>query len=189
MADEKKQCKSTKTNISKLQAKLEPGEHLLWYEQPIPGLVAGRNLFLGLLGLSTVAFGGLATSNAITTTGHAPLINLFGLFIGIMISLAPIWAYLRARSTIYGISNQRVLRLTLFPWSAVLSWRRDEIRIIDVKTLSSGAGDILFRYNVFRIMKLDRQFLSLSALPDVHAAEQVLRSQADQNDGQENGRA
>jgi hypothetical protein len=125
-----------------LAGRMEPGERLIWWDRPIPALLAWREVNVGLLfGFMFFAFSIFWISMA--SRGPGPF-ALFGVpFVGFgawMVS-APMRAYLRAGRTIYGLTDRRVITLTD---RSAISRPLEHLHFIEDEAFADGSGHVLF---------------------------------------------
>ena len=74
-----------------------------------------------------------------------PLFGLPFLFIGLGIVLAPLWAFLKGGSTVYAITNQRIMIITGGSTRLVKSVTPADIVSIDHRERPDGSGDIVIQ--------------------------------------------
>jgi hypothetical protein len=129
---------------------MRAGEKILWIGYPIPTKFVFRGgirgfLFVILFGSYWIAFCGFAEYDAIKSG------NLFMqlwvvpfVIVGLFILTCPLWVYLRARRTIYVVSNQRLLILNAFPLQSIRSFAPADIGFVEVDARYDGIGSIIF---------------------------------------------
>jgi hypothetical protein len=107
-----------------------------------------------------------------------PLFGLPFLLVGLGIVLAPLWAFLKAGSTVYAVTNQRVMIITGSSNRAVKSFTPADILGVEHRERPDGSGDILILTN--GITRRNNNLpsavsVSLCGVPDVkQVAQQVL---------------
>ncbi|QBD80662.1 hypothetical protein EPA93_33695 [Ktedonosporobacter rubrisoli] len=130
-----------------LRQELSEREQLLWYGQPDPWQCARKRLLAGILGLAGFlfcAFIFLMSLFGLTTfivTIFYSLIIFTPAFLGIC---TPIRDYLEARSTLYAITNQRILFITLRPRRVVNTYRGSIGNIERVEQRRGERGTLTF---------------------------------------------
>jgi hypothetical protein len=67
---------------------------------------------------------------------------IFGLG-GLVLALAPVWLWFRARQTTYALTDQRVVIDTAGPRPRRTSIRLEHVRFIDLRPAANGLGDIV----------------------------------------------
>jgi len=140
------------------QSELQSGESLYWTGVADPRRAALMALPASLFG---IPFAGFAlfwissayhatstmtrSSNNSFTKGFAvfPLFGLPFLIIGLGVILAPLWAYLKGLSTVYAVTNQRVMLITGGNTRSVKSVTPADIVSVDHRERPDGSGDIV----------------------------------------------
>src|SRR5260370_26489638 len=72
-----------------------------------------------------------------------PLFGLPFLCIGLAVILAPLWAYLKGRSTVYAVTNQRVMIISGSGNRSVKSYTPADIVSVEHRERPAGSGDVL----------------------------------------------
>lgn len=156
-----------------IDAEIASGETLLWAGRPAPGRMAKMGIGPMLFGIPFTAFAlfwtamaggmavlfhGIGTGLSRTVPGSAPLavpftlvsfFPLFGLIFvaaGVGLLLSPLWLSLKAKRTVYAITNKRILL-----WNGNL-WGGPTIRSLSPAQLgdrartqnADGSGDLVF---------------------------------------------
>lgn len=143
------------------QSELQSGESIYWTGVANPGRAALMALPAALFGIPfagfalfwmTMAFRGTSamsrSSNAFAKGFSIfPLFGLPFLLIGLAIVLAPLWAYLKGRSTVYAVTNQRVMVITGGNSRSVKSYTPADIVSVEHRERPDGSGDVLIRTN------------------------------------------
>jgi hypothetical protein len=133
------------------QREMRPGEKLVWAERPRPGALAHAGLTTALFGIPFLAFALFWTfmaSGATASGGIGVVFPMFGLpFIGVGLWLVgtPLWAAQRAQSTIYAITDQRLVIMRTGATSEVQSYGPEDFDSLDRRERPDGSGDIVFR--------------------------------------------
>ncbi len=122
---------------------LDPGEHVLWQDRPVPGLTfAGAQPMVIAVGLIFIAFSlfwmAMVTSMIGTTLGVIALFPLFGLpflLIGLWTGGGSLlWAAWLRRYTTYTLTNRRAMIASDLPYLGrrLQSWPIDATSRIDL---------------------------------------------------------
>src|ERR1700738_3876007 len=109
------------------QSELQSGESLYWTGAADPARAALTALPASIFGIPFAGFSlfwitqAYHASSAMSKSSHDafakgftvfPLFGLPFLLVGLGIILAPLWAFLSGRSTVYAVTNQRVMIIT-----------------------------------------------------------------------------
>ena len=143
------------------QSELQSGESLRWTGTADPTRAAISGIPVTLFGIPFAGFALFWINGAYHATGHLtrrpdafgsafsvfPWFGLPFLFIGLRMVLAPLWAYLQGRNTVYAVTNQRVLVITGSGTRAVRSFTPRDIVFVEHRERPDGSGDILIRTN------------------------------------------
>jgi len=143
------------------QSELQSGESLRWSGTADPTRAAITGIPATVLGIPFAGFALFWINSAYHTTGHLtkrpdafrsafslfPWFGLPFLFIGLRMVLAPLWAYLKGRNTVYAVTNQRVLVITGSGTRSVQSFTPRDIVFVEHLERPDGSGDILIRTN------------------------------------------
>lgn len=139
------------------QSELQPGESLYWTGTADPRRAALMALPASLFGIPFAGFALFWVSSAYHATsamskssdnaftkGFAvfPLFGLPFLLIGLGVILAPLWAYLKGLSTVYAVTNQRVMIISGGNSRTVKSVTPADIVSVDYRERPDGSGDI-----------------------------------------------
>jgi hypothetical protein len=141
------------------QSELQPGESLYWTGVADPARAAVSALPAALFGIPfagfaafwiNTAYHGTHAMNKSTNsfTGAFSFFPLFGvpfLLVGLGIILAPLWAYLSGRTTVYAVTNQRVMVISGSSTRSVKSCTPADIVSVDHRERADGSGDIIIR--------------------------------------------
>lgn len=135
------------------QNELQSGESLLWTGVPDPARASRAALLPALFGIPFAGFalfwiagayrGAHIASRGNSVFGFFPLFGLPFLLIGLAIVFSPLWAYLRALSTVYAVTNQRVLIISGTRNRSVKSCTPADIGSIEHQERPDGSGDII----------------------------------------------
>jgi hypothetical protein len=142
------------------QSELQPGESLYWTGVADPARAAVSALPAALFGIPFAGFAAFWINAAYHGT-HAfhksggnsftgafsffPLFAVPFLLIGLGIILAPLWAYLSGRTTVYAVTNQRVMVISGSSTRSVKSCTPADIVSVDHLERADGSGDIIIR--------------------------------------------
>ena len=149
-----------------IEGELASGETLLWAGQPSPGRMAKMGIVPMLFGIPFTAFalfwtamaGGMAwfahgvgsqfPGGGSLTTPFAlfPLFGLPFIAVGVGMLLSPLWLSLKARRTLYAVTNQRVILWTGNLWGGVTVRSLSPAQVGDrARTQQAdGSGDLMF---------------------------------------------
>jgi len=178
------------------QSELQSGESIYWTGTANPGRAALSALPASLFGIPFAGFAAFWISQALRGTaaisrgshnsfasGFAifPLFGVPFLLIGLGIVLAPLWAYLKGRSTVYAVTNQRVLIISGGNSRSVQSYTPADILGVEHRERPDGSGDIVIITN--GIMRTNNSVSSIRAtlvgVPNVkQVAQQVMQLHA-----------
>jgi hypothetical protein len=135
------------------EAELEPGEKLVWFDQPRPGALARRSLPMAFVGIPFTAFAVFWLWGVTQVTGKAnnaiavffPLWGLMFVAIGLCILCAPLWSAFKARSMAYAVTDRRVMIIERFPFRRTASYGPQELQGLERTERGGGIGDLVFR--------------------------------------------
>lgn len=143
------------------QSELQGGESLVWSGAADPSRSAMSALPAALFGIpfAAVAFSmmskayrgtnNLANHHNTLASGFSafPLFGLPFLLIGIGVALSPLWVYLKGRSSVYAVTNRRVMLITGTSSRSVKSINPTDIAGVNYRERPDGRGDVLIRTN------------------------------------------
>ena len=140
---------------------LEPGEELLWNHPASPRSEALQGTLFGLLGivwLVVVAFVAWKFGSMATSGSGSPWIVWLTLaalaIIGLALAAYPFLAWRRAQSTLFAVTNRRMIFISQFPWYRVRSVAASEIDRVEVSPDpdllpgTSERGNVYFQHIV-----------------------------------------
>ena len=140
-----------------IERELEPSERIAWIAMPKP-----RLLTLGTVSGSII--GGLCTAMVLpvffngfppasqTASGVVAGVLAVGLFLlmGLSLLLMPLWAYRRARRTVYAITDRRVIIITTGRATTIRSFWPDQLHRTSCVERRSDVGDVVLSRLVTR---------------------------------------
>jgi hypothetical protein len=135
---------------------LHPEEQLIWAERAEAMALARSRLGWGFLAgvvvvgvfpLTRLLKGDLPLAKGENVLDLTPmLLPLGGAFLfGLLLVLEPLWAAYRARTTLYAISDRRLLIVNLFPLRQIQSFPPEELNMLECTERPDGSGDLVFR--------------------------------------------
>jgi hypothetical protein len=141
------------------QSELQPGESLYWTGTADPRRAAFAALPASLFGIPFAGFALFWINGAYRGTQHLaksgdsfthafsffPLFGVPFLLIGLGVILAPLWVYLKGLSTVYAVTNQRVMIITGGSSRSVKSCTPTDIVSVEHRERPDGSGDVLIR--------------------------------------------
>jgi hypothetical protein len=139
-----------------VRRELHRDERLIWAGRAGAAALARSKLGKGFLGGALVvgAFpvtlllkGDVPLAKGQNTLQLMPLVlPLVGAFLlGLLLALEPLWAAYRARTTVYAISDRRLLIVNLFPLRQAQSFPPETLNTLECTDRADGSGDLLFR--------------------------------------------
>lgn len=147
------------------QSELESGESLAWSGTADPRRAALSAIPAAIFGIPFAGFALFWMSQAFRAT-HAMAGNsrnsfvsgfkvfpLFGapfLLVGLAITLAPLWAFLTGRNTVYAVTNRRVMVISGSRSRAVKSYTPADIASVEHRERPDGSGDIVLMTNTLQ---------------------------------------
>jgi hypothetical protein len=144
------------------QSELQSGESLYWTGTANPARAALSALPASLFGIPFAGFAlfwisqAYHATSAMSKSSHNAFVSgfrvfpLFGLpflIVGLGIVLAPLWAFLKGSSTVYAVTNQRVMVITGNGTRSVKSYTPVDILAVQHRERPDGSGDILIMTN------------------------------------------
>jgi Bacterial PH domain len=174
------------------QSELQSGESLYWTGTADPTRAAISALPATIFGIPFAGFALFWMNTAFHATNSMhkssndafsksfTVFPLFGspfLLIGLGIVLAPLWAYLKGRSTVYALTNQRVMIISGGSNVSVKSYTPADILSVEHRERPDGSGDIVILTNaIARSNNMTSQVkVALCGVPNVkQVAQQVL---------------
>jgi hypothetical protein len=142
---------------AKVKQELEPGERLVWMEQPVPRFFTATSTPLFVFAFPWTAFAVFWTLSAAefkvpdfdrSSLAYFPLFGLPFIAIGIGFLFSPLWAYRKALKTVYVITDRRAITFEGGLAATVASYAPDRLRYLQRKDRANGTGDIVFERQV-----------------------------------------
>jgi hypothetical protein len=133
---------------------MRSGEKLLWAGRPGALALARVETPKALIGIPFLAFSlfwifmagaGSGFSGEPGPVRYFPLFGLIFVAVGLAMVLAPVWGAIKARWTVYAISDRRLVILSSFPVRRVQSFATQDIQGLERTERGNGSGDIVFR--------------------------------------------
>jgi hypothetical protein len=171
---------------------LDAGETILWIDKPSPLRMAAKPKGCFLFALvctgAVVYFsvlnrtdfsggaGGSAEPRGFSFVSLIPIL-IFGVLVALTNLLFPLLEYLKARRTVYSITNKRILVLETGRSRKVQSYSRDDIGDIARAEHRDGSGDLTFAKKVHNDSDGDRRTeeIKLVGIPEVQTVEKLVR--------------
>lgn len=154
------------TNISdlpqhlqqRLRAELKPGESITWAGQPNPNLFMKSGFTIWFFFIPWTAFSLLFIANALNFQmpqfdsgwSHFPLFELPFLLFGLGGLSLPLWLRRIARSTIYAITNHRLISIEGAKSITVKSYIASDLVDIERTEHPDGRGDLVLQSERYR---------------------------------------
>ncbi len=162
-----------------VKPELEAKEQLRWIGRPSPWACAWAKSWS--MFLFSFLFGGFSIYwvYGAASKGGDKLFPLFGVpfvLIGLAMFLSPVWQYLKARATVYAVTDRRALIHCTFPRYSVLSYFPRDIDRLEKTLTGNGAGNLIFRAET-RQSGENWQTIKhgFYGAPDINGAEHQLR--------------
>lgn len=174
------------------QSELQSGESLVWAGTADPSRAFITSLPAMIFGIPFAGFAlfwmsqAYHATNAMSRTSNNAFAKGFSVFpvfgipfllIGAFVILTPLWNYLKAGSTVYAVTNQRIMVITGGNSRSVKSYTPADIASVEHRERPDGSGDIVIQTNsLIRNNNTVSQFkVALLGVPNVkQVAQQVL---------------
>jgi Bacterial PH domain len=142
------------------QSELQSNESLYWAGTADPRRAAFAALPASIFGIPFAGFAlfwvtqayhatsAMSKSSSNAFTNGFRLFPLFGvpfLLVGLGIILAPLWAFLKGASTVYAVTNQRVMIISGGNSRSVKSFTPADIVSVEHRERPDGSGDIVIQ--------------------------------------------
>lgn len=162
---------------------LDPGEALIWSGRTSPLVYAVRKgwgtFLFGIFFFTFAAFWTRVAARDGGQMGEGIPAWLFGvpfILVGASMLLSPLWHLWRGLHTAYALTSKRALIAIAGPFARRISVPLDQIRFVDVRPSSGGAGSIFFKETATS----DGEGTTIGregfvAIADVNRVEQLLR--------------
>jgi len=149
----------------RLRAELKPGESITWAGQPNPDryMKSGFKLWLFFIPWTAFSLFWIAGASGFrmpqVNSGWSlfPLFGLPFLLVGLGGMSSPLWLRLKARSTIYAVTNHRAISIEGAKSITVKSYLASDIADIERTEHQDGTGDLILRTERYRDSDGDRQ--------------------------------
>jgi hypothetical protein len=176
---------------TRVEMELQPGERIVWMDQPIPGRMARGSWALVVFGIPWTAFAvfwtAMAAKGVSSEKGAGPFIlfPLFGvpfILIGLGMLTSPYWARRRATRVAYVVTDRRAIILQ-GGWRGSMSIRSFEpAALTDLNRTqhADGSGDLVFTHD-FRRGSKGRTYttdVGFIGVRDVRSVEEHVRALA-----------
>lgn len=146
-----------------VERELDPGEKILWIDQPIPKFWNAGSIAMFLFAIPFTAFsifwmGGVAwiTSQDSNAPAGINFFSCFGLpflLVGLGMLSSPIWMYRAAKKTIYAITDKRAISIVGGRMMKVRSFQPEQLKNLERIERSNGSGSIIIEYETFTTSK------------------------------------
>jgi hypothetical protein len=165
-----------------IKPELQQREQLRWIGRPAPWPCAWAKSWS--MFLFSIPFGGFSIfwiyqSWTMTAGQQAKYFPLFGipfLLVGLSMFLSPVWQYLKARTTVYAVTDLRAIVHCTFPRYSVMSYFTRDIERLEKTLVAGGAGTLIFRSETKQSGDSSHTVKhGFYAAPDINGAEQQLR--------------
>lgn len=165
---------------------IEPGERLLWSGSPAPRAAAIAALPGTVVGVPFTGFAVFWVWSAFQITsgssGPGVFLPLFAapfILVGLGLLASPLWGVLRARGTVYAVTERRALVIIEGPMGGIWSYGPGEVRDLMRHERADGSGSVFFAW---RTSTNSRGFerhtrVGFIGVPDVRRVERLIREQ------------
>jgi len=122
---------SVDTPWEMMPRELQRDETLIWADRPVNLMAHARTMwFQALTGIPFLAFALFWTWSAASAIGDTgdlfgktfPLFGLIFIFAGLAMILSPVWAVLKAKRVVYGLTDHRLIIRQQLPSTSLRSW-------------------------------------------------------------------
>ena len=167
-----------------VRGELDTNETLLWCGQPAPGSLAIRALPVTLFGVFFFGFALFWMTMALKATRHAGAFSiffpLFGtpfLLVGLAMLLAPLWAAMSAKKTIYAVTDQRAIIMGIGRARSAQSFRPEDLTGFSHFERADGSGDVMFSNRMMPSQRGTVSFVPIGfqGITNVRHVEQLMR--------------
>jgi hypothetical protein len=164
-----------------LQQFVRSDERLVWCGRPDPAAAGMANWTQSLVGLSFLAVTAILALAPGDPTEPTPvfliLLTIPFVAMGVWMTTRTFRDYALAGHTFYGVTDQRVLIVRLWPATAVKSFAPEDIGDISTKENPDGSGDILFRKEYFGAVRNANTLperVGFWGVPDAHDVSMIV---------------
>lgn len=142
---------------ARLKQELEPGERLVWMEQPVPRFFTAASTPTFIFAIPWTAFAVFWTAGAAefkvpdfrgSGFDFFPLAGLPFIAIGIGLLCSPLWAYRKALKSVYALTDRRAITIEGGWTTLVRSFAPDQLRNVHRKDRRGGIGDVVLAQEV-----------------------------------------
>jgi hypothetical protein len=174
-----------------LDRELDDGEQILWSARPDPARVARQYILMFVFGIPFTLFALFWMGMTSMITGLMPgeftpfkLFPLFGLpfvLVGLGLLSSPFWAYRKAKSGAYAITNRRIIIIEGGSSRSVKSYVKRDVQQIERREHSNGTGDLIFAREYVRGSKgrVNTREIGFFGIPRAREVEHLLRGLID----------
>jgi hypothetical protein len=171
----------------KAHDEMQPGERLLWSDQPDPARHLKRNLAVSLFSIPWTAFAVFWTIAAagfkvpdFSNFGIHIIFPLFGIpfvLVGLGMLTSPYRAFRKARRTVYAITNRRAMIIHFGRSKLVQSYFERDLNDFSRTERADGSGDIVFRTEETDNRRGNRRSnpIGFFGVKDVRGVERILQ--------------
>ena len=175
----------------KIKHEMEPGERILWIEQPIPRYFNAMSIGAFLFAIPWTAFaifwicGAAGFKFPDFRQGGFNLFPLFGVpfvLIGLGMLSAPLWVYRKAFKTVYVLTDRRAITLDAGWMTTIRSYSPNQLQNIHRKERRDGTGDVILSQRIWSGSEGGQSSMDLGFLniQNPRMVEQLLRKLAEQ---------
>ena len=170
-----------------IEPALNPGEEIHWIGVPDPIAYATASWSLFVIGLPFASFAlyWFASASRISQVTSErldrgfewfPLLGLPFILFGLWMVLSPLFNFLKARKTVYFVTDQRAVALTGGRWKRVKSYTANDIKMIERVEKKGGGGHLYFAVKTWQTSKGKTEHKSgFLGLKDVQVVETHIR--------------
>ena len=166
----------------KIDKELQPGETLIWIEQPIPRFFTAKSITSFLFAIPWTSFaifwiwGALGFQLPDLREGIQPqhLFACFGIpfvLIGLGMLSSPLWVWQAAKKTVYLITNQRAISIEGGMIFTIRSYSPEQLKDLYRKERKDGSGDVIILTRQWRDSDGDKQSEEIGFLGVRHPGE------------------
>ena len=166
---------------SVIESEMRSDEKMLWVARPNPVRLALP--FLAIAGFGGIPWTDFSISFMFKWQQNAGLdigdILFQGSFVAIGVGMlaAPIWGYLKARKTVYAITDRRILIIVAGRSKKVQSHGEGDIGNIERVERADGSGDLTFAKHIYKDGEGSQRAndVKFVGIPEVRVVEDLVR--------------